>query len=369
MNHDLHDQFADLADEMDGTDLVRLRDRVDRRSRQLRTRRTVATSVAAVAVVAALTGGATLLQFRDQETPPPVPGTSATTSPAPATSSDPPTTAPTSSSSSPSVNPDALPGTLFYLTLQPGKPIQLYRYVDGVQHTTSFGTASSQDVYASPSPDGTRLVVNTSPNVASITPGDLVIVEAGGARRAIAHNVRFDGGNTAIWTPDGTAVIAGGVRYNPADGSHGATGANGLPYLAYSADGSLRAYVAAQPATVQITKADGSSPRAVPVTGLAECERAGCPTSVQSLSDDGRYLALGNVNSDPQHVYSTALVYDTVSRKRVELGQLRHVWFRTDGAVVDTGSQLKLYDRSWRLVHTYPPPQREEGATRLLYRP
>ncbi|GAA4259451.1 hypothetical protein [Dactylosporangium darangshiense] len=368
MNRDLYDQFADLAADMDGTDLHGLRQRVDRRSRRLRNRRAMATS-AAVAVVAVLAGGLTVLQLRDQAAPVPVLGTSASPSlpPSPLPSSEAPS--PATSASQVGMPPDALPGVLSYLTLQPGKPIVLHRYVDGTPQTTSFGTANDHDVYASPSPDGTRVVANTSPDPGSIVPGDLVVVAAGGARRILAHNVQFAGGSTAVWTPDGTAVIADGKRYDAATAATTSVGA--LPYLVFSPSGTLRAYGSPSVQdSIEITKADGSSPRTVSVAGLSECTaHAGCPTSVQSVSDDGRYLALGDVNSDPRHVYTTTLVYDTVTKQRVSLGQLSHAWFRADGAVVISGNQAKLYDKDWHLLRTYPLPAAETGDTRLHYRP
>jgi hypothetical protein len=246
---------------------------------------------------------------------------------------------------------------------------KVHRYVDGSPQNTSFGTANDQDVYASPSPDGTRVVVNTSPNPDSIVPGDLVVVAAGGARRVLAHNVQFAGGSTAVWTPDGTAVIADGKRYDAATAATTSVGA--LQYLVFSPSGTLRAYNSPNVQdSIEITKADGSSRRTVSVAGLSECTaHAGCPTSVQSVSDDGRYLALGDVNSDPRHVYTTTLVYDTVTKQRVSLGQLSHAWFRADGAVVISENQAKLYDKNWHLLRTYPLPATETGDTRLHYRP
>ncbi|MGI5246066.1 hypothetical protein [Dactylosporangium sp. CA-139066] len=364
MSRDLHDQFADLAADVDGTDLYVLRQRVDRRSRQLRNRRATSTS-AVVAVVAVLAGGLTVLQLRDQRAPAQIPGTSASPSPLPST-------APTTSAASASrtgLPPDALPGVLSYLTLQPGKPIVLHRYVDGAPHTTSFGLASNQDVYASPSPDGTRMIVNTSPDQGAITPGDLIVVAPGGARRVLAHQVQFAGGSTATWTPDGKAVIADGKRYDTATGA--ATPVGDLSYLVFSPSGTLRAYVSPSAQdSIEITQADGGSPRTVSVAGLSECTaHAGCPTSVQSISDDGRYFALGDVNSDPQHVYTTTVIYDTVTKKRVSVGQLSHAWFRPDGAVVISGKNAKLYDKDWHLLRTYPLPAAEANESQLRYHP
>lgn len=356
----LHEQFDDLAGEMTGTDLGDLRNRVDRTSRRLRTRRTIVTSAAAVAVVAALTGGAALLQFRaDGKRPDVVPGVSvAPTSTAPPS----PTAAPTSASTSAPAN--AVPGTLSFLRLQAGKAIELRRYVDGTLQTVSFGVATSKDVYATPSPDGTRLAINTTPNKDQIAPGDLIVVSAGGARKTIAHSVRWDGGSTVVWTPDGTALIAGGTQYDAVTGASRPF-RDEPQYLAYSPGGTTIAYVhPTAPESIKISKVDGSAARTVPVTGLEECTiTAGCPTSVQAVSDDGRYVALGNVNSDPSHVYQTALVYDTVAKRRLsQLGTFDHALFGAGGAIVVTATQVKVYDATWKLVHTYPAPPHDQGA-------
>jgi hypothetical protein len=361
----LHEQFDDLAGEMTGTDLADLRNRVDRTSRRLRTRRMVATSAAAVAVVAALTAGATVLRFQSDGTGPDVlPGASTAAPSAPP--SAPPSTPPSTTAST----VDSIPGELSFLPrLQAGKTIELHRYVGGALQKVTFGTATSKDMYATPSPDGTRLAINTSPNGDLIAPGDLVVVSAGGGRKTIARDVNWAGGSTAVWTPDGTALIADGVQYDATTGAsrpfHDRPG-----YLAYSPSGTTIAYLhPTEPNAVKVAKVDGTAPRNVSVSGLTECEQtAGCPTSVQAVSDDGRYVALGNVNSDPSHVYSTALVYDTVAKQRLsQLGKFEHVFFLADGAIVVTATQVKVLDKAWKVVHTYPAPA-HDPATPVFYR-
>ncbi|MET7418186.1 hypothetical protein [Dactylosporangium sp. NPDC005555] len=355
----LHEQFDDLAGEMTGTDLTDLRNRVDGTSRRLRTRRMIATSAAAVAVVAALTGGATLLQFQSEDKRPDlVPG--ASTAP-PSSPAAPPVSKPPST---PASTVDAIPGELSFLTLKAGKPIELLRIVGGTPQKVTFGTATSKDVYATPSPDGTRLAINTSPNWTQVLPGDLVVVSSGGARKTIAHDVNWDSGSTVVWTPDGTALIADGVQYDATTGTSKPF-RDKPQYLAYSPNGTTIAYVhPTQVDALKISKVDGSSPRTVSVAGQDECDRtAGCPTSVQAVSDDGRYLALGNVNSDPSHVYQAVLVYDTVAKKRLtQLGTFQHVFFRADGAVLVTATQVKVLDTAWKVVHTYQLPAHDTGA-------
>ncbi|WP_238007140.1 hypothetical protein KZZ52_37285 [Dactylosporangium sp. AC04546] len=367
MNHDLYDRFSDLAAEMPDTDLVDLRGRVDRTSRWLRTRHAIATTAAAVVVGAIVVAGGVALAGRPDQAPLP-PSTSASAAPSP-TAEPTPSAEPSGTIGTPPAA-DSLAGTLSYLTLRPGKPIELRRYVDGTLHTVSFGTASAGDVYGQPSPDGTKLVVNTSPSKAQITPGDLVVVEPGGARRTIARDVRWDGGNTAVWTPDGTAVVAAGVRYSVSGGSGTPAGfvqyAPG--YLVYSANGGTRAY-AKSGTQVEIAEADGSAARTVDIGGLTECQQtAACPSSVQAVSDDGRYVALGNANSDPQHVHSAHIVYDTRDHKRLSLGSFSHAWFPPGGgAVLIAQDTVKVLDASWRTTHTYALPEPIGADTFVWY--
>jgi hypothetical protein len=347
--HDLHDRLAALAGDMTGTDLSALRARVDRRSRRLGNRRALGAVTAVAAAVAVLIAGVVLMPRPDKATPP-IPAESP--------------------SASPSVSPTVSgpPGAFHYLTLSPGEPIRLTTFSAGTSHTTTFGNATTRDVYAAPSPDGTRLVVNTTPDHDRLAPGDLVIVDPGGARRTISHDVRWDGGRTASWTPDGLGVVAAGARYDPTNGARVDLGGT-REYLVFSPDGRTIAYTADTPNGVDVARLNDAGPRLVSVAGLAECEHAGCPTSVQGVSDDGRYVALGEVNSDPSHVYRTAAVLDTLAGRRVDLGHVEHVWFRTGGALVDDGTRLTLYDGEWKPLNSYPLPEPENETTRLVYAP
>ncbi|MGI5180076.1 hypothetical protein ACQEVZ_27495 [Dactylosporangium sp. CA-152071] len=361
----LHDRLDDLAGEMAGTDLAGLRQRVDRASRRLRMRRTLAASAAGVAVAVALTGGAALLKVRHEDTRPDVvPAVSATPSRSPSLPSSAPSSSPSSAPPSPAA---AIPGALSFLTLKAGKAIELHRYAGGTLQTVNFGTATGEDMYATPSPDGTRLAINTSPDRDRIAPGDLVVATSGGARHVVAKNVRWDGGNTVVWTPDGSALVAGGVRYDVATGA-----AHPLPdrpqYLAYSPSGVTTAYLF-QGNDLKVSTEGAGATRTVPVTGLDECERtAGCPTSVQAVSDSGLLVALGNVNSDPSHVYRTVVVYNTVKRMRLQLGAFEHVWFRPDGGlVVVTATEVKVLDQALKVTHTYPLPAHDPAAV-MFYR-
>jgi len=77
-----------------------------------------------------------------------------------------------------------------------------------------------------------------------------------------------------------------------------------------SANGQWLAYGGGTDVTV--TAADGAAKTTTSVASLPECHQtAGCPTSVQAVSDDGRYVALGHMNSDPSHLHEAHLVLDT----------------------------------------------------------
>ena len=48
-------------------------------------------------------------------------------------------------------------------------------------------------------------------------------------------------------------------------------------------------------------------------------------------------------------------------------GRIDHAWFRPDGAVVVTSSQVKVFDKAWKVVHTYPLPAHDPQAV-MYYR-
>ncbi|MEV4507994.1 hypothetical protein AB0K00_03430 [Dactylosporangium sp. NPDC049525] len=247
------------------------------------------------------------------------------------------------------------PGTLSALTFERGRPILLVRG----GKTIAFGTAGVGDRVPRPSSDGQHLALISSPDAGNVSPGDLVVVDAGGQRHVLAHNLPWGGGIAPTWIPDGTAVIHAGVRYAVPDGAHTTAG---LPaetgYLVYSVSGTTRAYAGGEQG-VTVTAADGGKRRSVDVSKFPECETA-CPSAVQAVSDSGDYVALGRGNTDPGHTTNTMLVVDTRTGEPVDLSaypQLQHVWFTAaGGAVIADGKGLHVVDASWHVTGTFPAP-------------
>jgi hypothetical protein len=88
-----------------------------------------------------------------------------------------------------------------------------------------------------------------------------------------------------------------------------------------------------------VTRADGTGTTRTSLSGLAEChERPACPFAVQAVSDDGRFVALGHGNTDPNHVTEAHLVLDTKTGRAVMLpkldGDITQVFFRPDGGLL-----------------------------------
>jgi hypothetical protein len=262
------------------------------------------------------------------------------------------------------VQEHAPPGTLSVLTFEPGKAITLLRR----GQTSSFGTAGNGDMLPVPSPEGQRLALVSSPDSGVVAPGDLVVIAAGGQRHVLAHQVIGGGGNAPAWTPDGKAVIHGGVRYDVSGGGHAGAGLTGNPaYLTYSVGGATLAY-ATSSNSITVAPVGGGAKRVVDISKLAECNlRAACPFAVQAVSDDGRYVALGSGNTDPSNVTEAHLVLDTSSGRPVDLsafGDVQHIWFTASGgAIVHTARDLRVVDAAWHVTGTFPAP----GNGKLFY--
>lgn len=356
MNNDhLYVRLHELAGEMDDTDYNDLRHRVDSSARRIRRRRVAATTAAGIAAVAVVTVGGWAAFGRTNHGPLPAATPTGTAAGTPSTGPS-AVTSPTApaSATAPAV-PTAVPGTLVYLDRVAGKPLAMTTVTDGVVHQTTFGTATHSDelIAPVPSPDATRLAAVESTDPDNLAPGDLVIISAGGARHTIAHNAVAAGGDVPVWAPDGkhvTASVAG--KSTVVDVTTGATTpamplAGGGGYLTWSANGRWRAYGGSTDVTV--TAADGTGAVKKSVASLPECQAtAGCPTSVQAVSDDGRYVALGHMNSDPNHVTEAHLVLDMQTGQPVDLPPVASrgidkVWFRPDGSwLVRTGTNDKL---------------------------
>ncbi len=350
---------------MTDTNCTDLRERVEATARRIGRRHTMAVGVAGLAAIVAMAVGGCTSSSR-----------AASGQSTPTTSS---TTATTSSGAA--ATPTAVPGTLVYLNVKAGQPIVMTTVTEGVAHQSTFGKATAADEYVLvPSPDATRLAAVESPDPGSIAPGDLVVIGTGGARHTIATGIRWGGGNAPVWTPDGQHIIATiGDRSSIIDvGTGHATAAQPATgnenYLTWSANGQWRAY--GNGTQVVVTAADGSGEVSKSVAFLSECQQtAGCPTSVQAVSNDGRYVALGHMNSDPSHVSEAHIVLDMQTGKVVTLpnGNVGKIYFRPDGGllvrtVTDNNKwTFLLISRGGATIATIPDTQ-EQGvdATHLV---
>jgi hypothetical protein len=360
------DEFSrglrEVADDMAETDFEALRRRVDARSRQIGIRVNVARAAAAVVVAAAVAGGTLAVaggRVPEHVPPaaPPSPSPSVVPSAAPAVS---PGTGPSSAPS----KVTQIPGTLTFLDMKAGKEITVTRVVDGEIRRTSLGAAQAgEEQIAVPSPDGTSVAVIVSPDRSAVAPGTLKIIWGNGQRRTLADNVAWGGGLWPTWTPDGKAVIVGRTRYEVATGARSTMTV--LPelttgYLVYG-PGGVRMACAIGDDSVWTAPADG-----VGDVGAAPGDDRPM-AAVQAVSDDGRYLAVGYTSTDPSHVSTTQVVYDTHDKTPVVMpaavGVLRHAWFGVDGRILAYGSGgFALVTTRGALVQSFPEVPGVEGT-------
>ncbi|GAB3866258.1 hypothetical protein ACFPIJ_13130 [Dactylosporangium cerinum] len=271
------------------------------------------------------------------------------------------TTAGTAASRTPQDKaPPPFPGKLSVLTFDTGKPMSLARGGKAV----TFGLRYPEDMLARPSFDGQRLALISTPDASKVAPGSLVVVDVGGGRHVLADHLPWGGGVAPTWTPDGTAVIHDGVRYEVSGKSHASAGLGHASYLVYSVNGGALAYAGSE-TSIEVRPTGGAA-RSVDISALPGCDTA-CPSAVQAISDSGDFVALGRSNTDPGHTTSTTLVVDTRTGRPVDLGTrsgLQHVWFPTGGgAIVADAKGLHVLDATWHETGTFPAP----GAGQLFY--
>jgi hypothetical protein len=386
MNGDLNTRLSALADEMTDTNYDDLRGRVEHTYGRLRRRRmAVASTLSAFVVTGAVVAGTAVLAARNHSAPPPPASTPTTGTVTPAPT---PSGAPSPNPSGKSGTATALPGTLTYLTVRHGQPITVTRVTDGLARTSTFGTATVSDEYvAVASPDGAKVAVVESPDPGNLMPGDLVVVAKGGKRSVLAHNVTWAGGAWPTWSPDSRRILVGGASdhtgYDVATGARttqpGLSGYAG--YLTWSPSGTWVAYHTGDTANgIAVSRADGTGLRRVSLSGLPECQqRPACPTAVQAVSDDGRYVAVGHGNTDPSHVVEAHLVIDVrtgrpVATARGLTGTVDRIWFRPDGSRVVRSGQpgrymFSLVEPDGTVTATFPDT-RTGGATQVAgYQP
>ncbi|BCB84203.1 TolB-like translocation protein [Phytohabitans suffuscus] len=371
--NDLNQRLTTLADEMADTDYAALRQRVDTTARRLGYRRAAITSVAALALAGvAAVGGVQMLPQSNQA---PQPGGSATTTAPPTPSTSAPATPPsppaTQARPPAATTPDHVPGRLVYVRV--GAEIEVITVTDGVTKTTSFGARVLGDRLATVSPDGTMVALVHPTKDLTEYPGDLVVVRPGGARKVVARDVAWGGGVAPVWTPDSRRLLvsitemrdgaAGAPRIGYVDATSGGFTGQDLykdfpHYLTWSANGSFRAH--AEDRTIMVARADGTVVRRFSVAGQPECDRE-CPYAVQSISDDGRYVATAIGNTDPTRVIGATIVLDTTNGRRVAIATsvtgIREIFFRADNSlVVQTDDKLRLVTLDGKVTATLDRP-------------
>jgi hypothetical protein len=266
---------------------------------------------------------------------------------------------------------DTLPGIITYFTFGQGQTIRVSRFSGEATQFLEYGTVGAGDVAGRPSPNGLRFALISSPDRGSAAPGDLVVIEPGGARRVVARNVAWGGGIAPSWSMDGESIVVGNTRYfvGPGETEPAGLAANNAGYLVYSDNGALRAYARTE-TQIEIQAADGTGGRTVSIAGLPQCDQfPTCPFAVQAVSDDGRYVALGHGNSDPGHTYTTTVIFDTRAGKAVSLPDvdLLHVWFTANGAVVHTDNAVHVYDSAWKRTATFLAPAVSTDTDKASY--
>ncbi|QLQ38604.1 hypothetical protein [Micromonospora robiginosa] len=94
---------------------------------------------------------------------------------------------------------------------------------------------------------------------------------------------------------------------------------------------------------------------------------------VRSVSPDGRYVAVGWLNTDTSRNDGSFAVVDTTTGRTVDLpgdGAVRSILFATDGAVlVRRDGGITVLDRTFRAVGTVTEPTGLRGAALLAYVP
>lgn len=321
--------LGELADEVQPVDLSA---RVRATSRRLAVRRAVATSTAVVVAVAVVSGvaWAALPQLNGPDRRPPIAGESATPTTPPTPSTPPPstpvspsgTTRPSSGSGPASYlvpdRPlwDSIPATLYYLTF------------DGERHQVRALTGDTVRTVLSPPPPTCGLALSPDRKlVAWATPdggvgiGDLVVSGIDGkGRRTVLRGVHCGGGSGPFWLPDSRHVLV--TRGNSAtrvlvDVETGAIQDTSLAevseYVAWSPTGRHVAYE--QDGKIVVADQNGKVVRRI-------AHRDETPTggfSVQGVSDDGRWVVVGMLNSDPDQIRSGFRLVDTVTGRDIAL--------------------------------------------------
>jgi hypothetical protein len=339
MNVDrFHDDLAQIAELSEAVDL---RDRVLDGSRRLARRRAIVVTTAAAVAVLAVAGVAFAIAPRGSN--PVFPSTS-TPAPAPTSPLAPSTAATGAPSSTPSSagavsfpparyrlgswstsDRASLPGTLYYVT--GGDPVRLNVLGGGKLRTAALqGTLAEHDCARQSivfSPDGS-LVAWVEGDNEQLTGGKLVVAGLAGGTAHVVYNglVNCAGGSGPKWMPDSkrlVVTVADGSTVKLVDVTTGAVTAGPSAwsgYLAWSANGSYVTY--GDQGKIVVARPDGTVVKRVPYD--INCCTGGF--SVQSLSNDGRYVGVSFENSDPGTVRGAMRIVDLSSGKELNDGRV-----------------------------------------------
>jgi hypothetical protein len=308
---ELHQHLAGLAEEVV---VVDLRDRVRQSSRRATTRRrilTVSASAAAVMAIAAGVAWAGVPRAADHTV---VPVTSASpTGPSP---TGPAPTEPSPSGPAPSTPPAStvltgtMPTQFFYLRDD-------RRLVGAASFTAPAGTCG-----LSLSPDHTKVAYVT--NRAGTFHGDLIVADLrGGSKVTVADDVLCSGGMHPQWLSPRQLLIYHSDdfpgRRTMVDVRSGRPGSTPLDkvedYVAASPNGEFVAYRRTGDRLV-VARPNGKVVHTVPIGDVLH---NGNGFAVLAVSDDGRRVAVGAMNTDPDVARTGTVVINTENGRQVEL--------------------------------------------------
>ncbi|MEV4509577.1 hypothetical protein AB0K00_11535 [Dactylosporangium sp. NPDC049525] len=326
---------TDLAEIAELANPVDLHDRVILGSRRQTQRRNVLVSLAAVVVVAA---GGVAFAMAPQQGGTAEPGATPTTAPTSQTAG--PETSPTRGAADVSARltlgpwasssgKSSLPGTLFYLTgavSGSNEPIKINVLAGGTLRTATLqGEAGPYDCARQSivfSPDGTQ-VAWVEGDTRGSSGGALVVASLqGGGQKVVAGGpVRCEGGSGPKWMPNSRELVVSAARDTGVNIVNVSTGASTPApaawgdYLAWSANGAYVAY--GEQNSIVVATATGTVVKRVPYD--INCCTGGF--SVQSISNDGRYVGVSFRNSDPTTVRNAMKIVDMTTGKDVDLGR------------------------------------------------
>jgi hypothetical protein len=330
----------DLTEIADEVVVVNLHDRVLRESRKIGIRRTVIASVAAVAVVAAASVTAFAAMPRDHRTPvAPAASPHVTASAAPTVTKSP-------------ANVD-LDGTTYYITNDNAK-VALHAMTGTAERTVLTLPAG-----AGQCPYYTLSVSPTAKRIAYITDAGLLYVADldGSGRKLVTGGVQTCLGGAQIhWRDDAYFTGPLAVSSNNVLAINAATATVVSHAIPMSRQGPISPngqYVAAMTQSGQHYVATlGGAGRHNYTYKLPA--GSGSSWSARSVSNDGRYVAVGIDPTDSGRGTLATAIVDVRTGKVVKLpitGPILHIQFLADGNVLaNTGSENVLLTRSLMLI-------------------